>query len=140
MWVWVPRHTTPLTHTMFLLLFVYAVGGCLVRASTLPPPLIMLAVSSRLAESSLLFFSRAQSQHKAKRKKPICCIRSTTILFVFLSLQNTKQIFFFLSLWIDLWLAVSEVLPGTATDNHMYTYTLTHLILNIDTCADTLLY
>jgi hypothetical protein len=30
-WVWVLRHTTPLTHTHFFLI-VCAVGGCLVRA------------------------------------------------------------------------------------------------------------
>ena len=41
--VWVPRHTTPLTHTNFF--FVFARWGVvwLVRASTYPPPLIMLA-------------------------------------------------------------------------------------------------
>ena len=54
-WVWVLRHTTPLTHINFFET-VCAVGGCLMRAPMSPPPLIMLSVSSLPAESFLFLF------------------------------------------------------------------------------------
>jgi len=52
-WVWVLRHTTPLTQIYFFFI-VSAVGGCLVRAPKLPPPLI--AAGCVITTSGVLSF------------------------------------------------------------------------------------
>jgi len=66
--------------------------------------------------ANLLSVARYASFGTCQQPKPFCCNRSTTNMFMISNLSRALDVFsFFLSLWIDLWLAETSQQPISQT-------------------------